>query len=250
MRQRFLTYLAHTDLRWKTEDERIELVDFAEQNLPALARRAGRECQDGELYSRLDSATWNGLTSDLLPQSTADEKLAMARTMEVLKFWQGFLGSKYRKMTDAKFAKELEKERKAAAKCKQTESQPTVDNSKPTAEDKDTEGALRQVNLTRRERSQDLRDKALEIFGYTCTVCKKSMKDLYGDIGEKFIEVHHLRPISCVEGEHEVDVANEETGMRPLCPNCHAMIHRAGTDMQHPMPLKEFIELYNSLNHG
>jgi predicted HNH restriction endonuclease len=35
--------------------------------------------------------------------------------------------------------------------------------------------------------------------------------------------VHHLRPISEIAEEYEVDPVKD---LRPVCPNCHAMIHR------------------------
>ncbi len=50
-----------------------------------------------------------------------------------------------------------------------------------------------------------------------------SLGDVYGNIGEGYIEVHHLNPISQTEGSHKVDPT---TDLVPLCANCHAMIHR------------------------
>jgi predicted HNH restriction endonuclease len=47
--------------------------------------------------------------------------------------------------------------------------------------------------------------------------------DYGADIGEDFIHVHHLVPIHKRGRSYEV---NPETGMKPVCPNCHAMIHR------------------------
>jgi len=45
----------------------------------------------------------------------------------------------------------------------------------------------------------------------------------YGDVGLEFIHVHHLRQLSEVGGEYEIDPI---TDLRPVCPNCHAIIHR------------------------
>jgi len=45
----------------------------------------------------------------------------------------------------------------------------------------------------------------------------------YGEIGDRFIHVHHLREISSVGAEYVVDPVED---LRPLCPNCHAMAHR------------------------
>ena len=35
--------------------------------------------------------------------------------------------------------------------------------------------------------------------------------------------MHHLRPLSEIGEEYEVDPIED---MRPVCPNCHLMIHR------------------------
>jgi len=47
--------------------------------------------------------------------------------------------------------------------------------------------------------------------------------DRYGEIGDGFIHVHHLRPISSIGAEYVIDPISD---LRPLCPNCHAMVHR------------------------
>lgn len=83
------------------------------------------------------------------------------------------------------------------------------------------EGDRIQIFTTRYERNPDLRKKAIEIHGLRCQVCDLSFAEMYGEIGEGFIEVHHIKPIS--EGPREV---NPETDMICLCSNCHRMIHR------------------------
>ena len=49
------------------------------------------------------------------------------------------------------------------------------------------------------------------------------MSRVYGELGEGFIEVHHLKPIHLFDEAHEV---NPQEDLIPLCPNCHAMIHK------------------------
>ncbi|HSX81067.1 MAG TPA: HNH endonuclease [Candidatus Saccharimonadia bacterium] len=39
----------------------------------------------------------------------------------------------------------------------------------------------------------------------------------------EFIHVHHCRPLSEIAGEYVVDPIED---LRPVCPNCHAVIHR------------------------
>ena len=48
---------------------------------------------------------------------------------------------------------------------------------------------------------------------------------MYGELGKGFIHVHHLRPLSEVGGEYVVDPGAD---LRPVCPNCHAVIHHGG----------------------
>jgi len=43
------------------------------------------------------------------------------------------------------------------------------------------------------------------------------------EIGKGFIHIHHLAPISEVGEKYEVDPIND---LRPVCPNCYAMLHK------------------------
>ncbi len=73
------------------------------------------------------------------------------------------------------------------------------------------------------ERNPDLRSAAVAIHGTRCQVCGMSFAERYGDLGEGYIEVHHLKPVSDYEGEVVVD---PKTDMAVVCPNCHRMLHR------------------------
>jgi 5-methylcytosine-specific restriction protein A len=44
----------------------------------------------------------------------------------------------------------------------------------------------------------------------------------YGEVAKGFIHVHHLRPLSEIGEEYEVDPIAD---LRPVCPNCHAVLH-------------------------
>jgi 5-methylcytosine-specific restriction protein A len=85
------------------------------------------------------------------------------------------------------------------------------------------EGAVSRVPVNRYERDRRARKKCLEHWGYHCAVCKFSFEKRYGALGLEFIHVHHLRELSKVPPGYEVDPIND---LRPICPNCHAMIHR------------------------
>lgn len=84
------------------------------------------------------------------------------------------------------------------------------------------EGAVRQVSVNAYERSPLARKQCIAHFGAGCYVCGFNFAQVYGEVGEGFIHVHHLRPISEIGVEYEVDPIED---LRPVCPNCHAIIH-------------------------
>ncbi|MDE6538138.1 MAG: HNH endonuclease [Muribaculaceae bacterium] len=86
-----------------------------------------------------------------------------------------------------------------------------------------SEGDLVELHITKHERNPELRRRCIEFHGWRCKACGLDFVEKYGELGEDFIEVHHLFPISQTEGEH---VVNPEKDLVPLCANCHAMIHR------------------------
>jgi 5-methylcytosine-specific restriction enzyme A len=53
-------------------------------------------------------------------------------------------------------------------------------------------------------------------------VCGFNFEETWGELGKDFIHVHHLKEISSVGEEYEVDPIND---LIPVCPNCHAMLH-------------------------
>ena len=83
-----------------------------------------------------------------------------------------------------------------------------------------TEGGKKLIFTYKYERNPRLKKKALEEYGYSCSVCGFDFEETYGSLGKEFTEVHHIVPVS--EGERENDYRN----LVPLCPNCHRMIHR------------------------
>jgi 5-methylcytosine-specific restriction enzyme A len=60
-------------------------------------------------------------------------------------------------------------------------------------------------------------------YGVSCFICGFNFSDVYGEIGRDFIHVHHLRQLADIGEEYEVDPVAD---LRPICPNCHAIIHR------------------------
>lgn len=88
------------------------------------------------------------------------------------------------------------------------------------------EGAKISVLVNRFERDRDARRRSIEKFGVLCNVCGFDFQKKYGEIGKGFIHVHHLIPLHKIGKQYRVNV---ETDLRPVCPNCHAMLHRGNT---------------------
>jgi 5-methylcytosine-specific restriction protein A len=85
------------------------------------------------------------------------------------------------------------------------------------------EGATKQVSVNSYERNAEARSKCLERHGFKCAVCSFDFHETYGDIGRRYIHVHHVVPLSEVCEDYELDPVSD---LIPVCPNCHAMIHR------------------------
>lgn len=84
------------------------------------------------------------------------------------------------------------------------------------------EGARRTIVVNAFERSTEARLRCIEAHGTDCVVCGFSFGSVYGDFARDFIHVHHLNPLGAQREEHEVDPVID---LRPVCPNCHAVIH-------------------------
>lgn len=85
------------------------------------------------------------------------------------------------------------------------------------------EGARKQIYVNAYERNPQARAACIAHFGYRCSVCDLMLEEIYGPIASHFIHVHHLVAISEVSAQYIVDPKKD---LRPVCPNCHAIIHR------------------------
>lgn len=102
------------------------------------------------------------------------------------------------------------------------------------------EGATRQISVNVYERNPLARKKCIEHYGSTCNVCGVDFSKMYGEIGKGFIHVHHLKALSEIAIEYELDPIKD---LRPVCPNCHAMLHRR----KPPFTVEELKALITSL---
>lgn len=85
------------------------------------------------------------------------------------------------------------------------------------------EGAIRKVTVNSYERNPIARKRCIKHWGTKCQGCGFDFESKYGEIGRGYVHVHHLVPLSEVKSSYEVDPVID---MCPVCPNCHAIIHR------------------------
>lgn len=88
------------------------------------------------------------------------------------------------------------------------------------------EGQVRRAIAVRYERNARARLLCIQHHGTSCSVCGFNFGTVYGAAFNGFIIVHHIEPISMKEGEYVVDPVRD---MRPVCANCHLIIHRRAT---------------------
>jgi 5-methylcytosine-specific restriction protein A len=84
-------------------------------------------------------------------------------------------------------------------------------------------GAVRSITINIYERNPKARAACIKHHGVTCCVCGMNFEERYGEVGIGFINVHHLVPVSMLQGNYELDPVKD---LRPVCPNCHAMLHK------------------------
>ncbi len=94
-------------------------------------------------------------------------------------------------------------------------------------DDEFSEGKILLKSHLQRERNVKLielsKKKFIEKHGRLyCEVCGFDFEATYGELGENFIEAHHIKPVSQM-------TENEKTSIDDIvmvCANCHSMIHR------------------------
>lgn len=103
------------------------------------------------------------------------------------------------------------------------------------------EGAKKTVTVNAYERNTEARQRCLDKWGLNCSVCSFHFQLVYGEIGRGYIHVHHIKPLSEIGEEYEVD---PEKDLRPVCPNCHSMLHKEKPALSIEQ-LKERLALYH-----
>lgn len=85
------------------------------------------------------------------------------------------------------------------------------------------EGTKKTSIVNRYERDSRARKSCIASKGASCVVCEFNFGQAYGDLGAGFIHVHHIVPLAEIAESYRV---NPETDLEPVCPNCHAMLHK------------------------
>lgn len=94
-----------------------------------------------------------------------------------------------------------------------------IDNSKASL----YEGIKKTVIVNKYERNPTARKECIEKHGKICKVCGFDFEKMYGELGQDFIHIHHVVPISEIGKSYKID---SDKDLVPVCPNCHAMLHR------------------------
>ena len=100
-------------------------------------------------------------------------------------------------------------------------------------------GSVCRILVNRYERDPRARQACEEIYGTKCSVCGFDFRAVYGEVMADFIVVHHIRPLSSVEKGYVVDPVRD---LRPVCPNCHAVVHHRREATYSLEEVREFLQ--------
>lgn len=101
------------------------------------------------------------------------------------------------------------------------------------------EGAPKQYYTTKYERNPKNRAAAIKIHGTKCCVCGFDFQYMYGERGNGFIEVHHIKPLSDIKTPIVINPAED---LVCVCSNCHRMLHRRKNEIITPDELRKIIK--------
>lgn len=103
------------------------------------------------------------------------------------------------------------------------------------------EGASSQILVNRYERDPRNREAAIAIHGKSCMACGFNFRAVYGDLGDEYIVIHHITPVSVIGDDYIID---PQTDLVAVCANCHAMVHRTNP----PLSISELKKFLKSRN--
>jgi 5-methylcytosine-specific restriction protein A len=97
------------------------------------------------------------------------------------------------------------------------------DEEQEKSKDVHYEGSRTTISVNKYERNKKARDKCIKHWKAICSICNFEFIYKYGEIGTDFIHIHHLKPLSEIGEKYIIDPIND---LKPVCPNCHSMIHK------------------------
>jgi|APSaa5957512622_1039677.scaffolds.fasta_scaffold73643_1 5-methylcytosine-specific restriction enzyme A len=101
---------------------------------------------------------------------------------------------------------------------------PLEENDRSPSRDlNSSEGNMQKIQVNRYERNPRNRLSAITLHGLTCKICGFNFEEKYGLFGIGFIHIHHIVPVSEIDDSYQLSIADD---LIPVCPNCHAIIHR------------------------
>jgi hypothetical protein len=101
------------------------------------------------------------------------------------------------------------------------------------------EGEKKRIYVNAYERKQEARKLCIQAKGYWCRVCDMTFEQEFGDIGKGYIHVHHISPLSTSSARNTHPIND----LCPVCPNCHAMLHRGESVIGRPYSVEELRDL-------
>jgi len=99
-----------------------------------------------------------------------------------------------------------------------------------------SEGLKKTITVNTYERNTRARHLCIKHWGTNCSACGFDFELIYGELGAGYIHVHHLIPVSQIGKTYKIDPIND---LRPICPNCHAMVHAKNP----PLSISELKEI-------
>lgn len=208
-------------MRFASEEQREAMASVIETELPRLLS----ECFDmafESIYNLTSASQIRDLRNRVVtnPAAKYRDDESNGRLSQAIHLYADFLDSKYN-----------------PAKKKPKAVKPPKSKQEGTTSQVFVEGATVQQTYDKRERNPQARKDCIDKKGCKCLVCGFDFEAVYGQVGRNYIEVHHLRPISQTDDEHEVTAED----LVPLCANCHAMAHRRSPEPFTPEELKAFL---------
>lgn len=184
----------------------------------------GRTGHDYNNHFRGDELVWYGKTGSRLEQPSIQDLIKPSTNVYIFYREDNRSPFTFAGLGRAKQTKDVSPVEVVWSFAADPAAHPEILAEEITEPERVFEGAKKSVTVNVYERDPNARRKCIKHWGVACVVCGFDFETRYGSLGEGFIHVHHLKPLAEVGEQYELDPIND---LRPVCPNCHAMLHRA-----------------------